>query len=139
MGYKMIYVTRREVFSASHRLHNESLSEMENKELFGKCNNPNSHGHNYILEVVVKGEIDKITGYVIDLKKLKTIIIENVIRKVDHKNLNTDVEFLKGVVTTTENLAIGIWNQLVDKIPSGKLHAVKIKETENNFIEYRGE
>lgn len=134
----MVYVTRREVFSASHRLHNDSLSEDENKEVFGKCNNPNSHGHNYILEVVVKGDIDKRTGYVIDLKKLKTIIIENVIRKVDHKNLNTDVDFLKGMVTTTENLAVSIWEQLVNKIPSGKLHLIRIKETENNYIEYKG-
>ncbi len=134
----MVYVTRREVFSASHRLHNDSLSDDENKEIFGKCNSPNSHGHNYILEVVVGGEINPKTGYVIDLKKLKSIIIENVIKKVDHRNLNTDVDFLQGVVTTTENLAVGIWKQLVDKIPSGKLYSIKIKETENNYIEYRG-
>jgi len=134
----MIYITRREVFSASHRLHNNNLTEEENNQIFGKCNNPNSHGHNYVLEVVVEGEIDEKTGYVIDLKQLKNIIIENVIKKVDHKNLNSDVDFLKGIITTTENLAVGIWEQLVNKMPSGKLHSVRIKETENNFIEFKG-
>lgn len=135
----MIYVTRREVFSSSHRLHNKNLTDEENKLLFGKCNNANGHGHNYILEVVVAGEIDNNTGYVVDLKKLKNIILENVVSKVDHKHLNYDVDFLKDINPTTENFAIGIWNQLYDKIPSGKLFAVKLRETENNFIEYRGE
>lgn len=135
----MIYVTRREVFSTSHRLHNKNLSDEDNREIFGKCNNPNGHGHNYILEVVVAGEIDPKTGYVIDLKQLKTIIIENVIKKVDHKHLNFDVDFMKDINPTTENFAIGIWNQLKDKLPSGKLYAVRLHETENNFIEYKGD
>ncbi|MCB0750157.1 MAG: 6-carboxytetrahydropterin synthase [Ignavibacteriae bacterium] len=134
----MIYVTRREVFAASHRLHNENLTDEENSKIFGKCNNPNGHGHNYILEVVIAGEIDKTTGYVIDLKELKTILIENIIRKVDHKHLNFDVDFMHGINPTTENFAVRIWDELVDKIPSGKLHAIKLRETENNFIEYRG-
>ncbi|MBK7103937.1 MAG: 6-carboxytetrahydropterin synthase [Ignavibacteriae bacterium] len=134
----MIYITRREVFSSSHRLHNNDLSEKENLELFGKCNNPNGHGHNYTLEVVVAGEVDEKTGYVIDLKKLKTIIIENIISKVDHKHLNYDVDFLKGINPTTENFAIKIWDEIVDKIPSGKLHSIKLHETENNFVEYKG-
>lgn len=134
----MIYVTRREVFSASHRLYNPHLSEEENKLLFGKCNNPNGHGHNYTLEVTICGEINPATGYLIDLKLLKEIIIENVITKVDHKNLNLDVDFLAGQIPTAENIAVGIWNQLETKIPVGKLYSVKLKETENNFIEYKG-
>ena len=134
----MLYVTRREVFSASHRLHNPELSDEENINIFGKCNNKNGHGHNYTLEVVVAGEVNSKTGYVVDLKELKNIIIQSVITKVDHKHLNDDTDFLQGINPTSENLAIGIWHQLVDKIPSGKLHSVKLYETENNYIEYRG-
>lgn len=134
----MIYVTRREVFSAAHRLFNPKFSEKENKRIFGKCSNPNWHGHNYTLEVVVAGEIDPETGYVIDLKLLKEIIIENIIKKVDHKNLNTETDFMQGVIPTAENIAVSIWKQLEDKIPSGKLYAIKIYETENNYFEYRG-
>jgi 6-pyruvoyltetrahydropterin/6-carboxytetrahydropterin synthase len=135
----MIYVTRREVFSASHRLHNQNLSDEENEELFGKCNNLHGHGHNYILEVIVAGEVDPKTGYVVDLKKLKSIIRENVVRKVDHKHLNYDVDFLKDINPTSENIAIGIWRQLENKIPSGRLFSIKLYETENNYVEYRGE
>ncbi|MCP5063020.1 MAG: 6-carboxytetrahydropterin synthase [Ignavibacteriae bacterium] len=134
----MIYVTRRQVFSASHKLHNDKLSEEENQEIFGKCNNPYGHGHNYTLEVVVAGEIDPKTGYVIDLKELKQIIIKNVIAKVDHKHFNYEVDFMQGIIPTSENITIGIWEQLVDKIPSGKLYSIKLYETENNFIEYKG-
>lgn len=135
----MMYVTRREVFSASHRLYNTNFSDEENDACFGKCNNLNGHGHNYILEVTVAGEVDPQTGYVIDLKKLKKIIRENVIVKLDHKNLNLDVDFLKDKIPTAENIAYGIWNELVDKIPSGKLYSIKISETENNYVEYKGE
>lgn len=135
----MLQVTRREVFSASHRLYNKNLSEEENREIFGECNNLNGHGHNYVLEVVVSGDIDSKTGYVIDLKLLKKIVRENVIKKVDHKNLNLDVDFLKDKIPTSENIAVGIWDQLVDKIPSGKLYSVKLYETENNYVEYKGE
>jgi len=135
----MIYVTRREVFSAAHRLYNPALSESENKNLFGKCNNPNWHGHNYVLEVVVAGEINPTTGYVIDINKLKKILREFIIEKLDHKNLNTDVDFLKGIIPSSENIAVAIWNELKDKIPEGKLHSVKIFETENNYVEYKGE
>ncbi len=135
----MIYLTRRETFSASHRVYNPKLTDEENFAIFGKCSNPNGHGHNYILEVVVAGEIDPQTGYVIDLKKLKTIILDNVVNKVDHKNLNMDVDFMSGIMPTTENLAVAIWKQLSGKISPARLYAVKIKETENNFIEYRGE
>ncbi len=135
----LVYATRRETFSAAHRLFNSKFSEKENAEIFGKCSNPNWHGHNYTIEVVVAGEIDPETGYVIDLKKLKTIIHENVLAHVDHKNLNVETNFMKGVIPTTENLTIAIWNQLVDKIPSGKLFSVKLYETENNYFEYKGE
>ena len=134
----MILVTRREIFSSSHRLYNPKFSDEENERVFGKCSNLNGHGHNYTLEVIVAGEVDPQTGYVIDLKLLKEIIKENVIRKVDHKNLNLDVDFLKGKIPTAENIAIGIWDQLVNKIPSGKLYSIKLYETENNYVEYKG-
>ncbi len=135
----MIYVTRRASFSAAHRLYNPKFSEEKNKEIFGKCSNPNWHGHNYVLEVVVAGDINPETGYVIDLKILKKIINENVIDKVDHKNLNLETNFMKGIIPTAENIAVAIWNQLADKIPSGRLFAIKLYETENNYFEYRGE
>ncbi len=135
----MVYATRRETFSAAHRLYNPKFTDEENARIFGKCSNPNWHGHNYTLEVVVAGEIDPETGYVLDLKELKGIIIEYVIKHVDHKNLNTETEFMKGLIPTAENITIAIWNQLVNKIPKGKLFSVKIFETENNYFEYKGE
>ena len=135
----MVYVTRREVFSASHRLTNPDLSDLENDEIYDKCNNPYGHGHNYTLEVVVAGEVNPKTGYVIDLKKLKKIVRKNVISKVDHRHFNFDVEFMKGIIPTSENITIGIWNVLVDKIDEGRLYSVKLYETENNYIEYKGE
>ena len=135
----MIYLTRRETFAAAHRLYKEGLSDDENLQLFGKCSNPNWHGHNYTIEVVVAGEINSETGFVLDLKHLKEIIRENVISKVDHKNLNTDTDFMKGLNPTSENIVVAIWNQLKDKLPAGKLYSVKLYETENNYFEYRGE
>lgn len=134
----MVYVTRREVFSAAHKLYNQNISTEENRLLYGKCSNEFGHGHNYTMEVVIAGDINPDTGYVYDLKKLKKIILDNVINKVDHHNLNCDVDFMEGVIPTTENLVVAIWNQLADKIPSGKLHSIKIYETENNYVEYRG-
>jgi len=135
----MIYLTRRETFAAAHRLFKEGLSDAENFELFGKCSNPNWHGHNYTLEVVVAGNVDPDTGFVLDIKKLKDIIHENVINKVDHKNLNLDTDFMKDLNPTSENIVVAIWKQLKDKIPAGKLYSVKLYETENNYFEYRGE
>ena len=135
----MLYVTRREVFSASHRLYNEQLTADENVLLYDKCSNPYGHGHNFILEVVVCGEVDKKTGYVIDLKILKKIVKEKIIEKVDHRSLNYEVDFLTGINPTAENICIAIWNQLKNVIPSGKLHSVKLYETENNYVEYKGE
>ena len=134
-----VYLTRRETFAAAHRLFKPELSEKENYELFGKCSNPNWHGHNYTLEVTVAGEVDKETGFVIDIKKLKEIMHQFVISKVDHKNLNLDTDFMKGIIPTSENITIAIWNQLTDKIPGGKLFSVKLYETENNYFEYKGE
>jgi len=134
----MIFVTRRETFSASHRLHNENWTDEKNEEVFGKCNNPNGHGHNYVLEVTVMGEIDKETGYVIDTKLLKWIIRKNIIEKVDHKHLNLDVDFFKGIIPTAENIAVAFWEQIFNKIPNGKLFSIKIYETENNYFEYKG-
>jgi 6-pyruvoyltetrahydropterin/6-carboxytetrahydropterin synthase len=135
----MMFVTRRETFSAAHRLYNPELSDEENLKVFGKCSNPNWHGHNYTLEVVVSGEINRETGFVINLSILKDIIHKYVLSKVDHKNLNTETDFMEGLNPTSENIVLGIWRVLSDKIPEGKLYSVKLYETENNFFEYRGE
>ncbi|PJA99793.1 MAG: 6-pyruvoyl tetrahydrobiopterin synthase [Ignavibacteriales bacterium CG_4_9_14_3_um_filter_30_11] len=134
----MVYVTRRETFNAAHRLFNPKFTDEENLKIFGKCSNPNWHGHNYVLEVVVKGEIDKDTGFVIDQKELKRIIKEKVTNKMDHKNLNIETDFMEGVIPTSENIVISIWQQLVNEIKSGSLYSVKLFETENNYFEYRG-
>jgi len=136
---KKVYLTRRETFAAAHRLFKAGLSDEENFKIFGKCSNPNWHGHNYTLEVTVIGEVDSETGFVMDIKKLKELIQEYVISKVDHKNLNVDADFMKGVIPTSENITIAIWNQLADKISGGKLFSVKLYETENNYFEYKGE
>ena len=136
----MIYLTRRERFSAAHRMFRAEWSDEENQKIFGKCSNPNWHGHNYILLVTVKGEQSMENGFVLNINILKQIINVKVIEKVDHKNLNLDVEFMKGKITTTENLAVAIWNELKPEIEKEgvKLHCVKIEETENNSIEYYG-
>jgi len=135
----MVYITRRERFSAAHRLYKPELSDEENFKLYGQCSNPNWHGHNYVLEVVVKGEVDPETGYLLDLNDLKKVVRKHVIEKVDLKNLNLEKDFMKGIVPSAENIVIAIWKQLVDKIPQGTLHSVKLYETENNYFEYKGE
>jgi 6-pyruvoyltetrahydropterin/6-carboxytetrahydropterin synthase len=135
----VVYITRRETFAAAHRLFKQELSDEENLKLFGKCSNPNWHGHNYTLEVIVAGKVDADTGFVMDLKDLKEIVRKNVITKVDHKNLNLDTDFMKGKIPTSENIVIAIWNELEDKITKGKLSSVKLYETENNYFEYKGE
>jgi 6-pyruvoyltetrahydropterin/6-carboxytetrahydropterin synthase len=134
-----MYITRREVFSASHRLWNSDLSEEQNIELFDKCANPNGHGHNFVLEVTVVGDVKNESGYVIDLKKLKNIIREEIIQKVDHKHLNYDVDFLKDKIPTAENIVRAFWRVLETKISEAKLSAIRLHETENNIVEYRGE
>ncbi len=134
-----VYAYRRAHFSASHRLFDPDLSDTQNLELFGGCSNPNGHGHNYYIEVCVEGEPDPKTGFVVDLKKVKRVLQEYFLDKVDHKNLNVDVEFLKGINPTTENIAIAAWKQIKPYILQGKLHSIRLYETENNFVEYRGE
>lgn len=134
-----VYVTRKTHFSAAHRLYNPKFSDEKNDELYGLCNNPLYHGHNYVLEVTVCGEPDPETGYLIDLKKLKEIIEEKIIKYVDHKNLNLEVEFLKGIIPTAENLAIAFWKRLENEIPNGKLYSIKVYESERNIVEFRGE
>jgi len=134
-----MYITRREVFSASHRLWNSDLSEEQNIELFDKCANPNGHGHNFVLEVTVRGDIKNESGYVVDLKKLKNVIREEIISKVDHKHLNYDVDFLKGKIPTAENIVRAFWQVLETKISEARLSAIRLHETENNMVEYRGE
>ena len=134
----MLYVTKRMEFSAAHRLYNPNFSEEKNEEVFDKCNNYYGHGHNYFLEVTVSGEPDPDTGYVIDLKKLKKLLVNEIISKVDHKHLNFDVDFLSDVIPTVENLAVAFWNILDSKLPSGKLYKIKLHETENSFVEYYG-
>ena len=136
---KTIYITRRETFAAAHRLFRPELSDEENFKLFGKCSNPNWHGHNYTLEVVVAGQIDKDTGFVMDMQELKEIVKKNIIEKVDHKNLNIDTKFMKGIIPTSENIVLAIWNELNGNISKGKLYSVKLYETENNYFEYKGE
>ncbi|HQW16584.1 MAG TPA: 6-carboxytetrahydropterin synthase [Bacteroidia bacterium] len=136
----MIYITRKERFNAAHKLYKPEWSEEKNKEVFGKCSNPNWHGHNYELFITVKGMPNPETGFVIDLKVLSQIVKEKVIDPLDHKNINLDVKFMQGIMASTEMLAVQIWNQLYDAINSqgAMLHAVKLYETENNFVEYFG-
>ncbi|MGY3054560.1 6-pyruvoyltetrahydropterin/6-carboxytetrahydropterin synthase [Pedobacter sp. UYEF25] len=136
----MIYITRKVTFNAAHKLARPDWDDAKNLEVFGKCSNPNWHGHNYTLYVTVKGEINPETGFLVDLKWLKQITNELVVDKVDHKNINLDVDFMSGKLASTENLAIAIWAQLVSAIAeSGAvLHAVKIYETENNYVEFFG-
>jgi 6-pyruvoyltetrahydropterin/6-carboxytetrahydropterin synthase len=133
-----VYLTRRETFSASHRLHSEKISGEENKKLFGKCNSENGHGHNYVLEVTVYGEVDLKTGLVLNLADLKQIMDAHVLSKVDHKHLNLDVEEFKSLNPTTENLAIVVWKWLAPHLPLGLLHQIKIFETEKNIAVYSG-
>lgn len=132
-------VTARLTFSAAHRLHNPGRDAAWNRETYGKCDNPRGHGHNYAIDVSVRGSIDPETGMVIDLKKLKDIMRERVVDRVDHTNLNEDVEFLRGVIPTAENLARAFWQQLVDAIPHGELWEIVLHETERNSVRYRGE
>jgi 6-pyruvoyltetrahydropterin/6-carboxytetrahydropterin synthase len=136
----MIYLTRRERFCAAHRMFRKEWSDDDNMKVFGKCSNPNWHGHNYILWVTVKGEASEEHGFVMNMNILKELILDNIIIKVDHKNINLEVDFMKGRITTTENLCVAIWNELkpfVEK-EGATLHCVKVEETENNSIEYYG-
>ncbi|RAU83516.1 6-pyruvoyl trahydropterin synthase family protein [Pontibacter arcticus] len=138
----MIYVSRLEHFNAAHKLHNPNWSLSKNQEIFGPCANANWHGHNYELVVTVKGKPDPDTGFVIDLKKLSTLIRTHIIEKVDHKNLNLDVPFMEDKLASTENLVIEFWKILapqIEAISKAKLHSLKLYETPRNYVEYFGE
>jgi 6-pyruvoyltetrahydropterin/6-carboxytetrahydropterin synthase len=136
----MIYITRKESFSAAHKLSRPDWSEAKNNEVFGKCSNPNWHGHNYVLWVTVKGEVNPETGFVVNLSDVSLIIKDYILDKVDHKNLNSDVDFMKGKLSSTEVLAMEFWNQIEGPINhlGCKLHSVKVQETEKNYVEYFG-
>ena len=140
----MIYVSRLEHFNAAHKLHNPNWSLAKNKEVFGPCANANWHGHNYELIVTVKGQPDPDTGFVIDLKKLSTLIRTHIIQKVDHKNLNLDVDFMEDKLASTENLIVEFWKILQPRVldisdKNAQLHSLKLYETPRNYVEYFGE
>jgi 6-pyruvoyltetrahydropterin/6-carboxytetrahydropterin synthase len=132
-----VLLGRRESFNAAHQLWDPTLSEEANRRLFGKCTN--LHGHNYVVEVVVAGETDEVSGCVLDLKLLSEVICRQIIRDVDHRNLNTDVPWLKGCVPTAENLASAFWERLLPELPGGLLRSVRVWETEKNWAEVGGQ
>ncbi|HEV8507310.1 MAG TPA: 6-carboxytetrahydropterin synthase [Chitinophagaceae bacterium] len=135
----MVYLTRVEHFNAAHRLYNPSWSKEKNDEVFGKCANDNWHGHNYELFVTVRGEPDPDTGFLVDAKKMSIIINEHVVDKLDHRNLNLDVDFMQGKMCSSENLVIEIWNQLQPHLPARvQLHCIKLYETPRIYVEYFG-
>lgn len=135
-----MHITRRETFNAAHRLFRPEWSDDKNLEVFGKCSNPNWHGHNYTLYVTVRGKVSDETGFVLNLKTLSKIIDTFVLQKLDHKNINTEVDFMQGKLASTENLAIGIWEQLDQPVRElgAQLHRIKLEETEKNYVEYYG-
>ena len=138
----MIYISRKEHFNAAHKLFNPLWSDERNREEFGVCSNENWHGHNYEIIVTVKGTVNKESGMIINLKMLSDIIEEEILDNVDHKNLNIDVPFLKGIITTTENVTIKFWEVLEKRLKEKnicKLHRVRVYETPRNFIDYYGE
>ena len=135
----MVYLTRRATFSAAHRLWSNQLSDEENYALYEKCANPNGHGHNYVLEVTIRGIPDPRTGMILNLTDMKRITEEQVISSVDHKHLNYDVPWLEGVIPTAELLVVAFWKRLQHGFPAGMLYEVKLHETENNIALYRGE
>lgn len=135
----IVEIVRRAVFSASHRLHSHELSDEDNRRLFGKCNNPAGHGHNYTIEVTIRGEVDSKTGIVIDLTVVKNVIEECITKRLDHKNLNLDVAEFSRLNPTAENIAVVCWKWLQDALPPSTLHRIVVRETENNSAVYRGE
>lgn len=133
-----VFVTRQVHFNAAHRLHNPTQSDRWNEDTYGLCNNARWHGHNYVLEVTVAGEPDPVTGYVMDLGTLKRLLDDHILHLCDHRNLNEEVPFLRGVIPTSENLVIAFWQEIEPRLPTGRLHAIKLFETPRNFVEYRG-
>jgi 6-pyruvoyltetrahydropterin/6-carboxytetrahydropterin synthase len=134
----MIYLTRKVEFSASHLYHNPDLSAEENRRVFGKCNNPHGHGHNYVLEVTIAGEPDPRTGMVLDLKELKDILQREILDRMDHRFLNYEVPELAGKIPTTETIATAIWQLLEPRIRQGRLHRVRLYETPDLFVDCLG-
>ncbi|HEX9565852.1 MAG TPA: 6-carboxytetrahydropterin synthase [Gemmatimonadaceae bacterium] len=134
----IVTVSRRMTFNAAHRVHNPALSDLENARLFGKCNNPNWHGHNYVLEVSVCGPVQERTGYVLDLATLRDVVTREILDKVDHRNLNMDVDFMSGVIPTTENMAVAFWRILSPALAPAELLRIRLWESENNMVEYAG-
>ncbi len=135
----VVYLSRRATFSASHRLHSDQLSDEENRDLFGKCNNPNGHGHNYEIEATLRGEIDPQTGIVVNLTDLKAALQECIVDLMDHRHLNLDVAQFRQLNPTAENIAVVCWQLLKPRVPPGTLYEVVVRETENNLVRYRGE
>ena len=133
-----VFVTRQVHFNSAHRLYNPAKSARWNLEKYGHCANPSMHGHNYVLEVTVAGEPDPETGYIIELGALKALLEERIMKPCDHRNLNTEVAFLRDIIPSTENLVIAFWNEIEPHLPAGRLHCVKLYETPRNFAEYRG-
>ena len=135
----LVTVTRLVRFNAAHRVHNPTLSDEENSRLFGACNNPNGHGHNYILEVSVTGEPDPVSGYVIDLSEVKRLVVSEFVGHVDHKHLNLDVPFMVGINPTTENIVLACWRRIEPALRPRRLTRLRLWETENNYVEYQGQ
>ena len=135
----LVTVTRRMRFNAAHRVHNPALSAAENVRLFGKCNNPNWHGHNYTLDISVKGDVDPKSGYVIDLGLLRDVVERVIVAETDHRNFNIDVGYMKDINPTTENIVVAMWRVLEPEVGPGKLVRLRLWETENNYVDYEGE
>ena len=135
----IVYITRKAHFNAAQRVFNARWTDEQNEQFFGKCANKNYHGHNFDIYVTLKGVADENTGMVMDLRKLKDVMHEFVLDKIDHKNINLDVDFMKGKMASIENIVVEIWKQLEPHIENGKLHCIKLFETENQFVEYYGE
>jgi 6-pyruvoyltetrahydropterin/6-carboxytetrahydropterin synthase len=141
MSEPTVEITHRQEFSASHRLHNPALSDEENRELYGLCNNLNGHGHNYVVEVTVRGPVPTGTGMVMDLNRLQALVLRRLIAPVDHKHLNHDVPFLEGVIPTAENVAVAFWRELETSLgafPGCSLHRIRVRESRMNFVDYHG-
>ena len=134
----IVTITRRLRFNAAHRVHNPALSDAENARLFGKCNNPNGHGHNYTLEVSVTGPIDERTGYVLDLGVVRDVVTREVIDKLDHRNLNLDVDFMRGINPTSENLVVACWRVIEPQLRPARLTRLRLWETERNYVDFDG-
>jgi len=138
---RVVHITRRERFSAAHKLYNSEWTDEKNQEVFGKCANSNWHGHNYELFVTVKSTINPETGFVMDLKSLSDLLKEKVMNHLDHKNVNLDTPFMKNIMSSTENICVAIWDEIQPDIEKkgAELVVIKLQETENNFVEYYGE